>query len=376
MGQIQAKCEQIKYLPISPELVAKLSEVYLAKGVNATTAIEGNTLTEQEVLKIRRQELQVQPSHEYLQREVENSYAAFESIRQEVSENPWSPLTVERICELHALVFDGLAKPDMDDPGQLRSRKVVVGNYKPPEPQYCHDLLVNFCDWLEEFLEVKSSPGTPEASAEQFARAVFAAVMSHLYLLLIHPFADGNGRLSRAIEARILLVSGIPTMSTQLLSNHYNQTRPRYYQLLDTISLSRKFPAEKFIGYALEGFSEQLDTQLEDFENENIRLLMAGHIQKEFTGQTKPLQLRQKELATALAFRPEPVPPHAVPSLTPLLAKYYEKKTLKSVSRDLNALSRLGIINLTLFGVEINRNLFAQGGSVSQGGLASQSDPV
>ncbi|MDE2125381.1 MAG: hypothetical protein KGJ62_02200 [Armatimonadetes bacterium] len=49
LGEVKAKCEQLATVLLPPEDARVLNRIYLAKGVLATTAIEGNTLTEEEV---------------------------------------------------------------------------------------------------------------------------------------------------------------------------------------------------------------------------------------------------------------------------------------------------------------------------------------
>lgn len=76
LGEARSKCDHIRWVPLKPDVAKKLHEVYLAKGAQATTAIEGNTLSENEVLERVRGELQLPPSKEYLGREVDNVIAA------------------------------------------------------------------------------------------------------------------------------------------------------------------------------------------------------------------------------------------------------------------------------------------------------------
>ncbi len=64
----------------------------------------------------------------------------------------------------------------------------------------------------------------------RFAVTVAKAVLAHLYIAWIHPFADGNGRTARLVEFQILAQSGlIPLPAANLLRDHYNKTRDRYY---------------------------------------------------------------------------------------------------------------------------------------------------
>ncbi|MGH3941387.1 MAG: Fic family protein [Pseudonocardiaceae bacterium] len=67
-----------------------------------------------------------------------------------------------------------------------------------------------------------------------------AATLAHLYIAWIHPFGDRNGRTARLLECAILAHSGVvPWVSSNLLSDHYNRTRSRYYQRLERASRER-----------------------------------------------------------------------------------------------------------------------------------------
>lgn len=62
LGEAASKCEHIARVPLRPTTAKLLHEIYLAKGAQATTAIEGNTLSEDEVRKAVEGKLRVPPS--------------------------------------------------------------------------------------------------------------------------------------------------------------------------------------------------------------------------------------------------------------------------------------------------------------------------
>ena len=70
LGDANAKCEFISGIPLMPEVAKRLNAVSLEKGARATTAIEGNTLSEEEVSLLARGKLDLPPSKEYLAQEV------------------------------------------------------------------------------------------------------------------------------------------------------------------------------------------------------------------------------------------------------------------------------------------------------------------
>src|ERR1035441_2396635 len=76
LGEASSKCEHLSRVPMRPDTAEKLHQLYLAKGAAATTAIEGNTLSEAEVLRAVEGKLEVPPSKEYQKQEVENIITA------------------------------------------------------------------------------------------------------------------------------------------------------------------------------------------------------------------------------------------------------------------------------------------------------------
>lgn len=72
LGECQSKCEHLANVPLRPDIATKLHEVYLAKGLWGTTSIEGNTLTEEEVLRHIQGRLELPPTKEYLKQEIDN----------------------------------------------------------------------------------------------------------------------------------------------------------------------------------------------------------------------------------------------------------------------------------------------------------------
>lgn len=77
------QCEQIAGIPLRPHTAEQLYGVYLSKGVHATTSIEGNTLSEDQVRQQIEKSLKLPASQEYLQQEVQNIIDACQEIAAE-----------------------------------------------------------------------------------------------------------------------------------------------------------------------------------------------------------------------------------------------------------------------------------------------------
>src|SRR5580693_9061253 len=72
LGEAQSKCEHVAGVPLRPQTADDLHRLFLAKGVRATTAIEGSTLSERQVLDHLDGKLELPKSKEYLKQEIDN----------------------------------------------------------------------------------------------------------------------------------------------------------------------------------------------------------------------------------------------------------------------------------------------------------------
>lgn len=361
LGQAQAKCDQIGSAEIPPDVRQRLRILYLSKGAQGSVQIEGSSLTVEEVQAIALGQMQLPLSKRNLQQEAENVLEALRSVSERATLG--EQLTFERLCELHSTVYRSLPWSEDVMPGELRTSDVVVGRYKAPHARYCRPLLDNLCQWLAQELggeTQNAGAASSQQSTLAFSKTVMCAVFAHLFLAMIHPFGDGNGRLSRVIEVKILVEGGIPEMSAHLLSNHYNSTRSDYHGLMDEIALSPRFPAEKFFHYALQGFVDGLDEQLEEIRAEQTSIAWESYIHKLFTGNTSKPELRQRDIALALLDEKDPTDASALPRLTPSLQAAYAGKSQKTLTRDINALEETGILTRENGKISLNRQILRQ----------------
>ena len=337
LGEAASKCEHLSKVPLHPATAKRLHQMYLAKGVAATTAIEENTLSEEEVLKAVQGELQVPPSKEYLKQEVNNIIAACNDMSTRVAEGRQVQLDSRLLCDFNRQVLDRLPLNEDVVPGELRRHSVVVGTvYRGAPAEDCHYLVERLCTWLagEDFVAPKGV---------ETIYAIHKAIVTHLYLAWIHPFGDGNGRTARLVEFHLLLEAGIPSPAAHLLSNHYNQTRTEYYRQLDYASKSGG-DIIPFIQYAVQGFVDGLRSQLEFVWEQQWDLVWRNYVHELFKNKSSAAQVRQLQLALDLGSKEEWVAVHDVAELSPKLAKAYANKTAKTIQRDLNLLVEQGLV--------------------------------
>lgn len=350
LGEAQSKCEHIAGVPLRPDVTKNLHQVFLAKGVMATTAIEGNTLSEEEVLDIVRGASALPPSKDYLRQEVDNIVQACNQIVKELVEGDRA-LTPERIMELNRRVLQDLAPRPEVLPGHIRTHSVTVGSYQGAPAVDCEFLLGRLCEWLnsDEFI------GPPNL---RIAFGMLKAIVAHIYLAWIHPFGDGNGRTARLVEFMVLLSVGVPTPAAHLLSNHYNLTRRMYYQQLDAASASGG-DILPFIGYALEGLVDGLKEQLILIRSQQHEVAWRNYIHEEIKHDSDTVRRRRRHLMLALTDHPSEgfIPLSSIPMLSPEVAADYANKSRNMLFRDLAALEEEKFILRTPGGVKANTNL-------------------
>lgn len=149
LGEAMSKCQHLAGMPLKPAAAENLSAIYLARGVHATTAIEGNTLSTDEVERIvRTGTAAVVESREYLQREVQNVLAAIRAIDDALKDGKRLPIYPDRLCRLNAQILEGIPDKPEVVPGQLRQHNVAAGTYLAPEWHLVPELLRRFTNWL------------------------------------------------------------------------------------------------------------------------------------------------------------------------------------------------------------------------------------
>lgn len=345
LGEAFSKCRHLANTAIPPRFALHLANIYLVKGVNATTAIEGNTLSEVEVQEILERRKQLPPSQAYLQHEVENVRDVIVEIHANSAADDPFVLTPDWLKEANTKILNGIECEPHVVPGEFTKEPLLVGSvYRGAPPEDVPYLIDRFCDWINSMLAV--SRDSSHGDDIRFAQTFYAAVLSHLYLAWIHPFGDGNGRTARALECAILGRSQfVPWVSSNLLSNHYNRTRNRYYAKLAAASRDRD--VDGFIAYAADGFVDMLREQISDTHQIQRWLAWVNYVHEQFNQETQgETSKRRRALLLGLP-EGEWTPRNKVKKLTPDLAAMYAALSDKAVSHDINRLRHLDLLEVS-----------------------------
>jgi Fic family protein len=327
LGRCTAYLEMIGNLPISPTAQKSLRQVSLQRGAQATTAIEGNTITDEEM----RQILEGQ--------EVFDALSAMTDIRNDVVDQGKVDLVNARLlCKWNQAIGKELGPLYDGVPGRFRTDRRHVGRYLAPPHENVPELVEQLCDWLhKEFAFDKRE--------QPFEEAIQEAIAAHVYFEWIHPFADGNGRTGRLLEFYILLRSGFPDVTAHVLANHYNNSRGEY--AAHFVNAQKKRDLTDFMDYAIQGLCDGLQSTLVSVQKEIYKTAWESHVYRVFDGYKDYNKIgifkRRRALALAMPIEEEFEPYDLVARTKDFVRDYLEKGS-RVVMNDIEVIRKLELL--------------------------------
>jgi Fic family protein len=179
------------------------------KTITGTLAIEGNTLTEEQITAIVEGKPVLGSVRELA--EVKGAIAAYEALPR------FEPAHLDDLLAAHALMMSEV----LVDAGAFRNKGVgihkagVVQHVAPPAHQVA-GLMADLAGWLQQ---AKDHP-------------LITSSVFHYEFEFIHPFGDGNGRMGRLWQT-LILSRWHPLFLSLPLESVIKDNQQRYYQALE-----------------------------------------------------------------------------------------------------------------------------------------------
>lgn len=192
----------------------RLRRINQIRTIHGSLAIEGNTLTEEQITAILEGKPVIAPKREV--QEVKNAIEAYESLEQ------WTAHKKGDLLQAHELLLKGL----LSTPGSLRSKGVGVMKgaevvHMAPPADRVEMLLERLLGWLEQ---TELHP-------------LVASSIFHYEFEFIHPFEDGNGRMGRLWQT--LILSKWNALFTQVpVETLVFQHQQDYYEAINQSNIS------------------------------------------------------------------------------------------------------------------------------------------
>lgn len=213
--------------------------------IYSSLAIEQNTLSLEQVTAVLNGKRVIAPPKDIA--EVKNAYEIYEMME---SLNPYS---VDDLLSAHGVMTRGL----VDESGCFRSGPVGVvdkqGNilHFGTLPDYVPGLVMELLDWVRE---------------SDFHMLIKSCVF-HYELELIHPFADGNGRIGRLWHT-LLLTQWKPMFAWLPVESIIHDRQDEYYQAINRSN--NEAASTSFIEFMLSAMKEALVEAVQVRNTENM----------------------------------------------------------------------------------------------------------
>ncbi len=353
---IEAFKEASLNLVFPSEWQSQLDRLNRIRAVRGTTAIEGNPLSEAEVAQ-QMEHLEQESSDDRRtatkeQLQIRNAGKAQSWVRERfLPDQP--PIRLEDICTLHEMVTrDSDTRNNI--PGRFRTFPVTVGTVDlgGVHRGAPHTDLLRLMEEYVGFINTRRLEET---------HPVIRALLAHFFLVTIHPFGDGNGRVSRLVEAGLLFQLGYNVHGFYGLSNYFYRNVQEYMAVLQKSRESQPFDVTPFILFGVAGFASELKG-INNFIKARInrlvyRTMLTRAFNKKMGARRRLLNQREYAFLDFLLSETEPSDPFSdSPSrritLSELLeASYvraaYQNVTRRTFQRELIRLGELEFIRFT-----------------------------
>jgi len=149
----------------------------------------------------------------------------------DATQNCFKPLTAERLFDWHAALFptgrSGMYKITVanwrtDSTGPMQVVSGAMGKekvqFQAPDSSLVESEMSRFLNWFNKSSELD---------------LVLKASVAHLWFVTIHPFDDGNGRITRALTDMLLAQSDRSSQRFYSMSAQIRLERKQYYEILE-----------------------------------------------------------------------------------------------------------------------------------------------
>ncbi|MBY0217893.1 Fic family protein [Paenibacillus illinoisensis] len=200
--------------PLKLELMNIISQKFREEWTYHSNAIEGNTFTYKETAFFLREGLTVKGKSLREHLEIVNHAEAIDYLQEVINVRD---LTERFIKDMHAILFQGVRDINFS-PGDYKKEDNHVLTITGKIHQYTPAIHVS--------TEMENLIRWYDNEKEKLHPIQLAAILHHK-LVAIHPFTDGNGRVSRLAMNLILMKNGFPPAIIR------NENREEYYTALE-----------------------------------------------------------------------------------------------------------------------------------------------
>ena len=268
----------------------ELRKIATIESIGSSTRIEGATLTDKEVKELLN-DIKISKLKSRDEQEVIGYYEVLELIYDNYSD---IKLSESYIKQLHQILLK-YSNKDERHRGTYKflSNKVIASYptgeqstiFATTEPELVGGEMQKLVEWTNERLEQKNIHQ-------------LIVIGSFIYdFLSIHPFQDGNGRLSRLLTTLCLLQNNYTFIKYISFENHIEQNKKAYYEVLMSGQKNRGTDKERinqwliFFLESLKTLTEKLGQKYDVFKSKGGYLNDRQRLIKDFITENQPLKV-------------------------------------------------------------------------------------
>ena len=249
------------------------------------------------------------------------------------------PLGVELLPRLHRLAAGGPEEDGLPRVGAFRTDPARA-DYPVPGAEQVPELTAGLFNWLD-----RDFP--PAVKGGNLGSAVIRALVTHVYLLWIRPFAEGNSRTARLAEACVLLDAGYPAVAARIPSAFYGASRPEYLRQLRLAARERSLTS--FISFAAAGLRNGLVDLHDAMRRAHFASAWRGFVLDRLEGhphRKRTVLRRRRDLMLALPLDGTR-DIEEIAQLDQHTVRLYSGLSQRTLRRDLDFLVRTGLVSVT-----------------------------
>jgi len=259
----------------------ELRRIATIESIGSSTRIEGATLTDGEIKQLLK-DVKITKFETRDEQEVVGYYEVLELIFDNYSE---IRLSENYIKQLHQLLLKYSTKDERHRGGYKSLSNKVVATYPTGEQKTIFEITEPALVEGEMFALIE---WTNLQWKERMIHPLIVLAVFVYEFLSIHPFQDGNGRLSRALTTLFLLQQGYDFLQYISFENHIEKHKKTYYDALMTAQRKRVTQEDiidKWLIFFLESLkalTEKLDKKYDLFKQKGGYLNERQKMLKEF----------------------------------------------------------------------------------------------
>ncbi|HET7507498.1 MAG TPA: Fic family protein [Solirubrobacterales bacterium] len=263
-GALGAKLDELRQLRLRLEgqlgepirWIGSLRRQVRASSISSSTSIEGFSVTPEEAVELSERRAAVADDDE--NRQAVACYARAMDHVGTMAGDPDFRWLDRVILDLH---FDACYFQRDKDPGLWRKGPIGVTGadgaleYRGPDAEEVPTLMAEVVTWLQQ----------PEPDVDEAIRAA----MAHLNVISIHPFRDGNGRISRIVQSLVLAREGARSPEFFSIEEHLGTNTQDYYAALREVqagSFQPRRDATSWVEFCLDAHIAQARRRLAQIE--------------------------------------------------------------------------------------------------------------